>query len=267
MVPRQTIQIIVFQTSTHILGRVLKARTSTEAQRPFTVTYQERTCIFKSLTWRQEEAASGFVQAVAGERCGADDDEAAKHHGHDTDQHEDAPEAPVNCTSEAESATRDPLGTAEEKREVLTDGRVVFGGVVRLLRDGEREEVGMHAHFGVRLVDWRHTGENNNQLVCWFVRRPAAEQISALCFWLFSCRLVRHVNMWNSTEPHKVPLSELEAVTRLSVQARRHKSRTRHHLTVTRITSHGLSGHMRWPHSHTLAQTFLWSQNKQWQHF
>lgn len=141
-----------------------KARTSREAQRPLTVTYQERKrmCIFESLTWCQEEAASGFVHAVAGKRCRADDDEPAQHHGHHADQHEDAPEAPVNCRAEGGSADggREHPRTADLQWEVLTDGRVVFSGVVGLVRDGEWEEVGVHAHFGVRLVYWRQRGGN-----------------------------------------------------------------------------------------------------------
>lgn len=48
--------------------------------------------------------------------------------------------------------------TAAQNQRGLTDGRVVFRGVVGLLRDGEREEVGVHTHFGVRLVYWRQRG-------------------------------------------------------------------------------------------------------------
>lgn len=251
LVPPQTIQIIVFQTSAHTLGQTLKARTSTEAQRPFTVTYQERTrtCIFKSLTWCQEEAASGFVQAVAGKRCSADDDEAAEHHGHHADQHEDAPEAPVNCTWEAGSATCDTWAGWRQRR---VGGAYWWPSRIQWsCASGERWGMGRGRRACTlwSRAGWLETHRKERQSARLLVCPPT-------CRWgdflRVSSRLVSHVNMWNSTEPHKVPLSALEAATRLSAQSRRPKTRrTRNHLTLTRITSHGLSGHMRWPHKHT----------------
>lgn len=63
---------------------------------------------------------------------------------------------------------------------MLTDSRVVCGGVVRLLRDGEGEEVGVHADFGVRLVDCRHTGGEGNDIFVSHVKFHTAAQGSAL---------------------------------------------------------------------------------------
>lgn len=84
-----------------------------------------------------------------------------------------------------------PEGRGGGEWEGLTYGRVVLGGVVRLVRDGEREEVGVHAHLGVRLVDWRDTGGNKRQPVRSSVRRPAAERVFSALFLGFSLSLSR----------------------------------------------------------------------------
>lgn len=47
--------------------------------------------------------------------------------------------------------------------ETLTYGRIVRCGIVGLLRHWEWEEVGRHAHFGVRLISWREKVKAVNQ--------------------------------------------------------------------------------------------------------
>lgn len=48
------------------------------------------------LTSYQKEATSCFIQAVAGKRSSADDDEAANHHSCYSNEHKDAPETSVS---------------------------------------------------------------------------------------------------------------------------------------------------------------------------
>lgn len=91
---------------------------------------------------------------MAGEWGSTDDDEPTEHHSCHTDEHKDAPEAPVDWTTEMLANCMHSHWITEEyelnlckEAHLLTYGRVILCGIVGLMRHGEWEEVGVHAHF------------------------------------------------------------------------------------------------------------------------
>lgn len=66
------------------------------------------------LTRYQEKATSSFIQAVACKRSSTDDEKPTQNHSGHTNEHENAPEAPVDCTAGLLTNYTEPLYHLEQ---------------------------------------------------------------------------------------------------------------------------------------------------------